>query len=74
MWAPPSGERAVKAQVFVPLYDDLMYEHPELIQGPICAFDPESVVVFTSNDCEEAGSLGTSPKGASLGEFGYKYG
>lgn len=64
----------MKAQVFVPLYDDLMYEHPELIQGPICAFDPESVVVFTAEEYEKAGSLGTSPKGASLENFGYKCG
>ncbi|MEK9744314.1 MAG: hypothetical protein VW493_10495 [Gammaproteobacteria bacterium] len=64
----------MKAQVFVPLYDDLMYEHPELIQGPICAFDPESVVVFTAKDYDEAGSLGTSPKGASLEKFGYNCG
>jgi hypothetical protein len=74
MGAPPSGERAVKAQVFIPLYDELMYEHPELIQGPICAFDPESVVVFTAKDYDEAGSLGTSAKGASLEKFDYKCG
>lgn len=64
----------MKAQVFVPLYDDLMYEHPELIQGPICAFDPESVVVFTAEDYDKAGSGGMSPKGASLAECGYKCG
>ena len=64
----------MKAQVFVPLYDDLMYEHPELIQGPICAFDPESVVVFTAEDYDEAISSGTSRKGASLPECGYKCG
>ena len=64
----------MKAQVFVPLYDDLMYEHPELIQGPIRAFDPESVVVFNAEDYDEAISSGTSPKGASLAECGYKCG
>ncbi len=27
-------------KVFIPLSDDLIYEHPELILGPIMAFDP----------------------------------
>ena len=27
-------------KVFIPLSDDLIYEHPELILGPITAFDP----------------------------------
>ena len=36
----------MKTQVFVPLYDELMYEHPERIRGPIMAFDPESIRVF----------------------------
>jgi hypothetical protein len=29
-------------KVFIPLSDDLIYEHPELILGPITAFDPAS--------------------------------
>ncbi len=27
-------------KIFIPLSDDLIYEHPELILGPIMAFDP----------------------------------
>jgi len=30
----------VANKVFIPLSDDLIYEHPELILGPITAFDP----------------------------------
>lgn len=33
-------------RVFVPLSDELMYDHPELIRGPITAFDPSKVLVF----------------------------
>ena len=29
--------------VFVPLSDEMIYEHPELITGPIGAFGPKSV-------------------------------
>jgi hypothetical protein len=30
----------VTNKVFIPLSDELIYEHPELILGPIMAFDP----------------------------------
>ena len=29
--------------VFVPLSDEMIYEHPELVTGPIGAFGPKSV-------------------------------
>ena len=32
--------------MFVPLSDDILYDHPELIQGPIAAFDPTRVEIF----------------------------
>ena len=41
-----SRVKNVKNQVFVPLSDDILYEHPELIQGPIAAFDPAKVEIF----------------------------
>ncbi|MHC8864848.1 hypothetical protein ACYVVI_06635 [Arenicellales bacterium IMCC57338] len=36
----------MKNPVFVPLSDDILYDHPELIQGPIAAFDPTKVEIF----------------------------
>jgi len=62
----------VKAQVFVPLYDDLMYDHPELIEGPICAFDPDGIVVFTSDDYGPGGPAKMNAKGKSLRDLGFK--
>jgi hypothetical protein len=41
-----SREKNVKNQVFVPLSDDILYDHPELIQGPIAAVDPTKVEIF----------------------------
>lgn len=41
-----SRVKNVKNQVFVPLSDDILYDHPELIQGPIAAFDPTKVEIF----------------------------
>ena len=41
-----SRVKNVKNQVFVPLSDDILYEHPVLIQGPISAFDPAKVEIF----------------------------
>ena len=41
-----SKVKNVKNQVFVPLSDDILYDHPELIQGPIAAFDPTKVEIF----------------------------
>ena len=36
--------------VFVPLSDEMIYEHPELIKGPIGAFAPKSVS-FPNSTC-----------------------
>ncbi|MEK9784864.1 MAG: hypothetical protein VW546_02545 [Gammaproteobacteria bacterium] len=62
----------MKAQVFVPLYDDLMYDHPELIEGPICAFDPDGIVVFTSDDYARGGPAKINAKGKPLSDMGFK--
>ena len=37
-------------KVFIPLSDDLIYEHPELILGPIMAFDPAKRQNSVSSD------------------------
>ena len=31
----------MRKYVFVPLTDELLYEHPELITGPILPYDPK---------------------------------
>ena len=77
----------MKTQVFVPLYDELMYEHPERIRGPIMAFDPESIRVFRDDqscDADRQSDKGRAGEGAredkaagrqkgkSLAELGFR--
>jgi len=38
--ANSAGEQEMSKIVFVPLTDEMVFEHPELITGPITAYKP----------------------------------
>jgi len=57
----------MKKLVFVPLSDEMIYEHPELITGPIRAFSPAQ-----TSAVEPDGHAKSNP-GAVSGVFGIQH-
>ena len=54
--------------VFVPLSDDMIFNHPEKIRGPLVAFNPDSIIsapVTTKKDKNSVNDKKTQPRALS---------